>query len=81
MPTAGPATAAMTGSEGSHEMKHRRVCSGGWFVQKITDVIARAENTFMTLNDQDAASAVGLRRINGFGHGGVHIASDGILFV
>jgi hypothetical protein len=68
-------------AERAHEMKHGRLCGGRWLVQKITDVIACTENTFMTLYDQHTACAVGLCIVNGFGHGRIHVARDGILFV
>jgi hypothetical protein len=65
----------------AHEMKHGRVHRGGWFVQKITNVVASTENRFMALYHQDTDGGIGLRLIDRLRHGGVHVTRDGILFV
>ena len=62
-------------------MKNRRFNIGRWLVQKIANVIACTENSFVTLNDQNPYGGVGLCLVNGLRHSGIHVTCDGILFV
>jgi hypothetical protein len=69
------------GGNRTQEAKHRRVFAGGWVVQKIGNVVARAKHAGMALNDHATHGCVGCGSLKRVRTGGVHGLGEGIFFV
>ena len=66
---------------GAQELEHRRFLRGRLALQKVANVVARAEHRDIALDDGDANGGVIPRLLQPIGHGGIHGRGKGVLFL
>ena len=69
------------GADATQKAEHRRVHGAGLGVQKVTNVIAGAENGFMALEHNGTYCRVGFGLRQRVRHAGVHGGGDGVFLV